>query len=72
MFEQDDMENWSEITQALRGPVARQLWLQYKMGLELTPAKAWPGPGIAYEQPFPVDFNERAFYAHWLKLMMRA
>jgi hypothetical protein len=65
MFEQDDMENWGEITQALRGPVARRLRLQFKLGLTMTPAKDWPGPGVAYRQNMPVDFSERSFYRRW-------
>ncbi len=72
MFEQDDMENWGEITRSLQGPVARQLWLQYNMGLDVTPAKGWKGAGKAYSQSLPVDLNERAFYGQWQRLMNQA
>ncbi len=72
MFEQDDMENWGEITQSLRGPVARRLWLQYQMGMKVTPAMGWKGEGTAYSPALPVDFNERAFYGQWQRLMNRA
>jgi len=72
MFEQDDMENWVEITQALRGPVARRLWLQYTMGLDVTAAKGWKGPGTVYSQSYPVDLNERIFYGQWQRLMNQA
>lgn len=70
MFEQDDMENWSEVTHALYGAVARRLWLQYNMGLKVERAKDWPGPGVAYAQSYPTDLNERAFYGHWHRLML--
>ncbi|HEY3306360.1 MAG TPA: Rieske 2Fe-2S domain-containing protein [Candidatus Binatia bacterium] len=70
MFEQDDMENWGEITQALRGSMARRLDLQYKMGLEATPAPAWPGPGTAYlQRPTFLEVNERHFYRRWQELI---
>jgi hypothetical protein len=72
IFEQDDAENWAEITQALQGPVARRLWLQYKMGLGLTPAEDWPGPGTAYLEPGYMELNEREFYRYWAELMERA
>lgn len=65
MFEQDDLENWSEITHALRGPVAKRLWLQFKLGLKVTRARNWPGPGVAYEQTIPVEASERVFYRRW-------
>ena len=71
MFEQDDMENWVEVTQALRGPIARRLWLQYRMGL---------GPARKGRRPVPTlkdmqygglnEDAERAFYRYWQKLMM--
>lgn len=70
VFEQDDMENWVEITQALRGPMARRLLLQYKMGLEATPAKDWPGSGVVYSLSSLSELNERVFYRHWQKLLM--
>ena len=71
MFEQDDLENWSEITQALRGPIARRLRLQFKLGLTMTPARDWPGPGMAYRQSTPVDFSERSFYRRWQERIAR-
>ena len=71
MFEQDDMENWGEITQALRGPVAQRLWLQYQLGMEVAVAKDWKGPGKAYSQPLPLDLNERIFYRQWQRMMSR-
>ena len=72
MFEQDDMENWGDITRSLSGTMARGLWLQYNMGMEVTPAKVWKGAGKAYSQPLPMDLNERIFYERWKKLMTRS
>jgi hypothetical protein len=69
MFEQDDMENWGEITQALRGPMARRLSLQFKLGMTVDQARDWPGPGIAYRQNMPADFSERAFYRRWQEMI---
>lgn len=71
VFEQDDLENWGEITQALRGPVARRLWLQYKMGLDLVPSKEWPGSGTAYAPSSFVELNERNFYSRWHELILQ-
>jgi len=70
MFEQDDMENWAEITQGLKSPIAQRLWLQYKMGMDVKPSEKWSGPGAAYSHSSPMELNERHFYSHWLKLMM--
>ena len=72
VFEQDDMENWVEITQALRGPIAGRLLLQYRMGLEATPAKDWPGSGVVYSLSSLSELNERVFYRHWQKLLMES
>ncbi len=72
VFEQDDMENWVEITKSLRGPVAGRLDLQYKMGLEATQAREWPGSEVVYSMPFFSELNERVFYRHWQKLLMSA
>jgi nitrite reductase/ring-hydroxylating ferredoxin subunit len=72
MHEQDDVENWSAISEGCRGPAGRALWLNYQMRLGDREAPSdWKGPGDAdYLYPMSVsDRNERAFYQHWLKLM---
>ena len=71
MFEQDDMENWVEVTQALRGPIAKRLWLQYRMGLG--PArKGRPMQALKDMQYGGLSEDaERAFYRYWQKLMMQ-
>jgi len=71
-FEQDDMENWGEVTRALQSPTAKKLWLQYKLGMDITPADNWPGAGAAYlQRPTFLDLNERNFYARWESLVAR-
>jgi PAH dioxygenase large subunit len=71
-FEQDDLENWGQITQGLRGPMAGRLWLHYELGLDLKPSKEWPGPGTAYSgQPPWFDQLESLFYGHCVKLLMQ-
>jgi len=69
MFEQDDMENWVDVTQALRGPIAKRLWLQYKMGLGRS-HKERPIPSLkdVKDGAFSED-SERAFYRYWQQLM---
>lgn len=69
-FEQDDLENWAQITAGLKGPMAKQLWLHYEVGLDITPSNNWPGPGAGYfGQPPFFDLLERVFYAQCIKLM---
>jgi nitrite reductase/ring-hydroxylating ferredoxin subunit len=70
MFEQDDLENWAEINEGLRGPMGQELWLHYGMGLDDQPTDEWPGPGTAYLHHHTLgEINERAFYQEWLRLM---
>jgi hypothetical protein len=70
-FEQDDMENWAQITDGLSGPLARDLMLHYEMGLNIAPSTMWKGAGTAYlQQPF-TDLNERVFYRRWADLMQK-
>ena len=71
MFEQDDMENWGEITQGLRGPIAKRLMLQYKMGVG-GPRKDRPIKGLKDMMVGGLsEDSERSFYRHWQKLMMQ-
>lgn len=67
-FEQDDLENWAQITQGLRGHKAKELWLHYEIGLDITPSKEWPGPGKGYfGQPPFFDLLERVFFEQCIK-----
>lgn len=70
VFEQDDMENWGEITEALRSPRARQISLQYKMGLG-RPAGERPVSELENLRVSSLgEESERLFYGRWQKLMM--
>ena len=70
LFEQDDAENWAEVSRGLRGATAQRLWLQYRMGMASTPSADWPGPGEAYLAGY-MELNEREFYRYWRDLMTR-
>lgn len=70
MFEQDDLENWSEINEGLRGPIAQEEWLHYGMAMNDTPSTEWPGPGVAYQYEHTLgEVNERVFYDYWRELV---
>ena len=71
-FEQDDLENWAQITRGLGGPMAKNLWLHYELGLDMEPSKDWLGPGTGYAgQPPWFDQLESLFYSHCVKLLRR-
>ena len=72
VFEQDDTENWAEITRALRGPIARRLWLQYQLGLGRGGVPERPVPQLQnLEKSIIGEDNERAFYGRWQELMVQ-
>jgi phenylpropionate dioxygenase-like ring-hydroxylating dioxygenase large terminal subunit len=74
MFEQDDVENWTSITQMAKGRMARQLRLNSRMGMDRAGAtlrprvEGWPAPGEAYtgfgEQ------NQRGILRLWSEYML--
>jgi hypothetical protein len=70
-LEQDDAENWSNITRGARGTLSRDLYLNYQMGLDhLEPLSDWPGPGSVY----PIDYTEfaqRRLWATWLEYLQK-
>jgi phenylpropionate dioxygenase-like ring-hydroxylating dioxygenase large terminal subunit len=75
MFEQDDVENWTSITQMARGQMAERLNLFNRMGMlrdgsPVSPQIDWPGPGRAF-----VGFsehNQRDLLNIWCDLMETA
>ena len=70
MFEQDDSENWTDITSNAGSSLAsRHFNLQYLQGIDRTPTEDFPGPGTAYEGKFS-EANSRAFYSRWLDLVL--
>jgi PAH dioxygenase large subunit len=69
-FEQDDLENWAEINEGLRGPLGQRLWLHYGMGMDDQPAADWIGPGVAYPHQHTLgEINERTFYEEWARVV---
>jgi hypothetical protein len=72
MFEQDDVENWTSITQMARGQMAERLNLHNRMGLlrdgrTVSEPIDWPAPGRAYTG-FG-EFNQRELLSQWCDLM---
>jgi len=72
MFEQDDVENWTSITQMARGRTAARLNLHSRMGMlrdgrTVTEPITWPAPGRAYTG-FG-EYNQRDLLALWCDLM---
>jgi phenylpropionate dioxygenase-like ring-hydroxylating dioxygenase large terminal subunit len=65
-LEQDDAENWSNISLPAKGVMASKLSLNYSMGQGLLkPIEHWPGPGNAYPLDF-TEFAQRAFWKKWI------
>jgi hypothetical protein len=72
MFEQDDVENWTSVTQMSRGLMAERLNLHSRMGLTrggetVTAPIDWPAPGRAYTG-FG-EYNQRDLLNLWCDLM---
>lgn len=72
MFEQDDVENWTSVTQVSKGLMAERLNLHNRMGLKrdgttVSQPIVWPAPGRAYVG-FG-EFNQRELLARWCDLM---
>ncbi len=67
-LEQDDSDNWIQVSQAGRGLAARRVPLNYKMGM---------GHEQAHDDipgklgPWESDNNQRSFYSYWAELMAR-
>lgn len=68
IFEQDDVENFSDIHATLRGPAGRASRLDYRMGLGRPPVESFAGPGTVYQGKY-CEANGRAFYRRWLELL---
>jgi phenylpropionate dioxygenase-like ring-hydroxylating dioxygenase large terminal subunit len=72
MFEQDDVENWTSITQMSRGMMAERLNLHSRMGLlrddeTVTSPIDWPAPGRAFTG-FG-EYNQRELLSLWCDLL---
>ena len=71
LVEQDDMENWSAAQRGTEGVVARRYPFNYQlaMGIERRAAPGeWLGEEVTITEGV-AEHNQRAFYAHWARLM---
>lgn len=69
-FEQDDFENWSNVTRQAGSSMARDVDFPYLMGLDKQRLEDWPGPGEAVS-PYVTDNNFRNLWATWLDYLTR-
>ena len=70
MTQQDDMENWYNLTIASKGPMARKLPLNYQMRISEPPLhgpSTFGLPGL-FAQNYN-DENHRRFYRRWAEVM---
>ena len=71
MLEQDDTENWTNVTENSRKVLQLSgVTFNYQMGLRRKPIGSFPGPGDVYEGKFH-EANARAFYRRWLDLLLQ-
>lgn len=72
MFEQDDGEVWTAISEGTRGYIGRQTDFNYEMGLgrerAVSDAYGVDMPGMLGEA-FMTEGNQRAYYRRWQQLM---
>jgi phenylpropionate dioxygenase-like ring-hydroxylating dioxygenase large terminal subunit len=74
LVEQDDMENWSAAQRGTQGVVSRRYPFNYQLAMGLArPARAdeWLGKEVSITEDV-AEHNQRAFYAHWARLMSDA
>lgn len=71
IFEQDDTEVFTDITEAAQGamPFQKKLTYNYTMGLHREPVE-FIGPGVTYDDKF-TEANQRNFYKYWMELMTK-
>jgi len=68
LTEQDDMENWSYLTAATKGPVARRFPYNYQAGLRAERADERL-PGATVSDMVNTELSLRGFYAAWQRHM---
>jgi nitrite reductase/ring-hydroxylating ferredoxin subunit len=67
-WEQDDMDNWAQVTGSSRQPSSRKLLANYQMGRGFE-FRMDDFPGLLDNKMS--DINQRAMYARWRDLMMQ-
>jgi phenylpropionate dioxygenase-like ring-hydroxylating dioxygenase large terminal subunit len=70
MFEQDDFENWANVTRMAGSSLCEDLSFPYLMGLGQRPVEGFPGPGVAV-QPYMTETNFRNMWQTWLEYLER-
>ncbi|WP_083442077.1 aromatic ring-hydroxylating oxygenase subunit alpha [Nitriliruptor alkaliphilus] len=63
-FEQDDMENWTNVTRQAGSSLVRDLHFPYEMGLSAEPEHDFPGPGVVYS-PYVTEAGFRGMWSKW-------
>ncbi|HUB97816.1 MAG TPA: aromatic ring-hydroxylating dioxygenase subunit alpha [Stellaceae bacterium] len=74
MVEQDDMENWTAAQRGTEGMVARKHPFNYQLAMGLARRSRpdeWLGDEVSITEDV-AEHNQRAFYAHWARLMATA
>jgi len=67
IFEQDDIDNWRQVTEASKTPVARKIAANLSMGVGHTgPREEWPGQ---HSEKYISESNQRGFYERWEEFM---
>jgi phenylpropionate dioxygenase-like ring-hydroxylating dioxygenase large terminal subunit len=69
-FEQDDFENWTNLTGQSGSSMVRNLDFPYQMGMDAKPLEDWPGPGFAVT-PYVTETNFRNLWGTWLDYVGR-
>lgn len=67
IFEQDDIDNWRQMTEASKSPIGRTLAADLSMGLgHAGPREEWPG---VHSDRYISENNQRNFYMRWMEFM---
>ena len=67
VFEQDDIDNWRQVTEASKSPIARKLRADISMGIKKSgPSEEWPGE---HSDRYISENNQRHFYQRWMEFM---
>ena len=67
IFEQDDIDNWAQVTQAAKSPMARKLTADLSMGVGRShPSEEWPGD---HSERYISENNQRGYYLRWEEFM---
>lgn len=69
IFDQDDMENFTDMTATRHGRMAAKIDYNYQMGIGRRMVTDFPGPGDVYDGKY-CEANARAYYKRWLELML--